>query len=185
MAIGLEDKQNVNPADADFPYGDVRDKTPTVAGTKWDRNTMSDYIQFFHKMLDEAGITPNGTLDNDYNGFQMYEAFRKLTRPYKLNALRLAYGGGVVTATNQFNDIGAIVWTQTSTGLFKGTLAGAFVSAAKTNIQVQLNGLSGVGSEIIARCTDANTIEIEAYYGGVLSDNPMSGAPYFMIMVFD
>ena len=184
MAIRLEDKQNVNPADADFPYGDVRDKTPTVAGTKWDRNTMSDYIQFFHKMLDEAGITPNGTLDNDYNGFQMYEAFRKLTRPYKLNALRLAYSVGVVTATNQFNDIGAIVWTRTSTGLYKGTLTGGF-DVAKTNIQVQRNGLSGVGREIIARCTNANTIEIEAYDGGVLSDNEMNGAPYFMIMVFD
>lgn len=184
MAIGLEDKENVNPADSDFPFGDVRDKTPSVGGTKWNRNMMSDYIQFFHKMMNEAGITPNGVLDNEYNGWQIYEAFRKLTRPYKLNALRLAYGGGVVTATNQFNDVGSIVWTRTSMGLYKGTLTNGF-NVVKTNIQVQLNGLTGTGREIIARCINVNTIEIEAYDGGILSDNPMNGAPYFMIMVFD
>lgn len=179
----LQDKVNTQAPDSDFPFGDLTDDNGTGNGTPANRELFSDSMQFFEKLMSEAGITPNGLLDNDSNGWQLYDAFRKLTRPYKLNALRLAYGTSVV-ATDQFNDIGPIVWTRTSPGLFTGTLAGAF-SPSKTNIQVQVNGLSGTGREIIARCTDANTIEIEAYDGGSLSDNPMIGAPYFMIMVFD
>lgn len=79
MAIGLEDKINVDPASTEFPYGDVRDKTPTVGGTRYDRNTMSDYIQFFHKMMDAAGIVPNGMLDNEYNGWQLFDALQLAT----------------------------------------------------------------------------------------------------------
>jgi hypothetical protein len=93
MALELVNKENVNAPDSDFPFGDVRDKTPTVGGTKYNRLTMSDYIQFFHKMMSEAGITYNNDLDNESNGWQFYEAFRKLTRPYRVISGKISQTG--------------------------------------------------------------------------------------------
>ena len=84
MAINLTSKPNVDPADSDFPYGNVKDNSGTNNGTPLNRLVLSDYIQFFHKLMDEAGISYNGVLDNDYSGWQFYEAFRKVTRPYKV-----------------------------------------------------------------------------------------------------
>ena len=79
MAINLTAKPNVDPADSDFPYGNVKDNSGTNNGTPLNRLVLSDYIQFFHKLMAEAGISYNGVLDNDYSGWQFYEAFRKFT----------------------------------------------------------------------------------------------------------
>ena len=78
MAISLINKPNVNPADSDFPFGDLRDNPGDFTGTPLNRLVLSDYIQFFHKMMSEAGVSYNGELDNDYSGFQFWEALRVL-----------------------------------------------------------------------------------------------------------
>ena len=74
--IKLESKTNVDAPSAAWPYGDVRNKTLSVAGTKWDKEQMSDIIQFFAKLMDASGIAPNGLLDNQTNGFQLFEALQ-------------------------------------------------------------------------------------------------------------
>lgn len=84
MAISLTNKPNTNAPSVDFPYGDLRDNPGDNTGTPLNRLVLSDYIQFFHKLMGEAGVTYNGDLDNEDNGFQLYEAFRKLTRPYRV-----------------------------------------------------------------------------------------------------
>jgi hypothetical protein len=159
MALELVNKENVNAPDADFPFGDVRDKTPTVGGTKYNRSTMSDYIQFFHKMMSEAGIAYNNTLDNEYSGWQFYEAFRKLTRPYKVYHAVITQAGtnAPVVSIKGVNDIGDIVWTRSNVGQYTGTLTGAFPDL-KTFVFV---GASLAPATVIsfARNTD-NTISL-------------------------
>jgi len=79
----LENKGNVNAPSVDWPFGEVRDKTLLVPGTKWDVEMMSDIIQFFSKMFDVSGIAANGLLDNELNGFQLFQAFQLFAGPWK------------------------------------------------------------------------------------------------------
>lgn len=67
---------NVNGATAEFPYGDVKDNTGSNNGTPLNRESMSDIFQFFAKLADEAGIVQNDILDNEYDGFQLFEALQ-------------------------------------------------------------------------------------------------------------
>lgn len=78
MAIKLEDKQNVTAPDAAFPFGDVKDNSGASDGTPLDRAVLSDYIQFFAKMLDASGVVANGLLESETDGFQYFEALQKL-----------------------------------------------------------------------------------------------------------
>ena len=74
MAILLENKQNVNAPNATFPFGDVKDNSGANDGTPLNRAVLSDYMQFFAKMLDASGVVPNGLLENNTNGFQYFLA---------------------------------------------------------------------------------------------------------------
>lgn len=125
--IPLQDKVNVDAPDSDYPFGKVRDDNGTGNGTPVDFDFLHDYTQFFEKLMDASGITPNGLPDNEYSGFQLYEAFIKMTRPYKLySGLLTQTGTSAPTFTEHFNDLGAVVWTRTGAGIYKGTLTGAF-----------------------------------------------------------
>jgi hypothetical protein len=75
MAIDLLEKDNIQPADSDFPFGNIRDKEPGVQnGTPVNVKTYGDFHQFFAKMFFESGLTYNNLPDNDYTGFQFYQA---------------------------------------------------------------------------------------------------------------
>lgn len=184
----LENKVNINPADSDFPFGDVRDKTTGIAGTKWNREMMSDYIQFFHKMFSESGLTYNEQLDNEYSGWQLYEAFRKITRPYKVYSGLISQSGTndpVVTVLG-LNDIGSIVWTRSTTGTYFGTLSGAFpVSKTWVSINQNVQTVSGLDAPncVILRGSD-NNVSIASLLGDTISDSQLVNIP-FEIRVYD
>lgn len=74
MAIKLEDKQNVNAPNATFPFGDVKDNSGANDGTPLNRAVLSDYFQFFAKLLGDSGIVANDLLESDADGFQYIEA---------------------------------------------------------------------------------------------------------------
>lgn len=141
--IDLTDKTNINPADADFPFGSVRDKTPSLGGTKYDKNTMSDYIQFFHKMMSESGVVPNGQLDNETNGWQLYEAFRKLTRTYRMYQATITQDStNAPVAVVHFNDLGFTpTWSRSNTGYYKLTSTNNF-----TDVKTVVRPISVPGS---------------------------------------
>ena len=130
MAINLTAKPNVDPADSDFPYGNVKDNSGTNNGTPLNRLVLSDYIQFFHKLMAEAGVAYNGDLDNQANGWQFYEAFRRLTRPYKVMTGTINQSGTsaptltIYENTLEFTPVasrsGAGVYALTSVGDFAG-----------------------------------------------------------------
>jgi len=80
--ISLLQKTNVDGPDSEWPYGTIRDKTMSQSGTPVNHEVYSDIHQFFMKMMDEAVITPNNQFDNEYNGWQLYEALIELITRY-------------------------------------------------------------------------------------------------------
>ena len=64
---------NVDPSSGDYPKGRVRDLNGG-AGTIVNEVLLGDLIQFFQKLIIDAGIVENGNPDNVSNGYQILEA---------------------------------------------------------------------------------------------------------------
>tara|TARA_R110002167_G_scaffold110087_4_gene280356 strand:+ start:17891 stop:18430 length:540 start_codon:yes stop_codon:yes gene_type:complete len=65
---------NVDAPDADFPKGRVRDKVGATIGTTYSEILHGDVIQFFQKLVIDAGISENNLPDNVTNGYQLLAA---------------------------------------------------------------------------------------------------------------
>lgn len=109
--IPILNKTNVDPADSEFPFGNIRDKTTLEDGTPVNVETYSDSHQFFMKMMSESGISPNNLLDNEYNGWQLWEALLyhcRNQRNYQRFYIKLSQAStGSPTVDNQAeNDLG-------------------------------------------------------------------------------
>lgn len=117
----LATKPNITPIDSDYPYGDIKDKTNTEQGTDANREVISDHFQFFERMFALSGITANGLPDNLTNGFQLYEAFRKLTRPYNVYTAKITQvGTGAPTAVVLENTLGTnVTLTRVGVGVYQ------------------------------------------------------------------
>ena len=72
----LVNKDNAAGADSDYPYGRNVDKTATTPGTKLNEEMFGDAIQFFEKLIDESGIIANELPDNEYSGWQLWDALK-------------------------------------------------------------------------------------------------------------
>lgn len=70
----LIDVPNTDGASSDYPKGNVRDKVGITAGTTGGAVLFADIIQFFQKLVIDAGITENSLPDNVSNGYQLIEA---------------------------------------------------------------------------------------------------------------
>lgn len=78
MARALWNKENIQAPDSDYPYGRIRNKIAGVqSGTPVNEEVYGDFHQFFARLMSEAGIEENGQADNNYTGFQLYEALLK------------------------------------------------------------------------------------------------------------
>jgi hypothetical protein len=77
MAVKLTSKPNTHPIDTDYPYGDIKDQDGLNIGTPVSREVYADFHQFFERLMARAEITHNDLPDNEYSGFQLFEAFVK------------------------------------------------------------------------------------------------------------
>ncbi|OJV51652.1 MAG: hypothetical protein BGO31_00160 [Bacteroidetes bacterium 43-16] len=103
--IKLENKANVMPPDADYPYGAIKNDTGTGDGTPVDVQVYGDIHQFFARLFAISGLTSNGLPDNLTNGFQLYDAFEKLAGLQSWTALTtpiLSVDTGTITAGTSF-----------------------------------------------------------------------------------
>lgn len=101
MARLLADKKNVQAPDSDFPFGRIKDNDGSNNGTPVDEDVYGDFHQFFEKLMSAAGITANKLPDNDYSGFQLFEA---------LEAVILTINGGLKRKIVEIGD-----WNMVST----------------------------------------------------------------------
>lgn len=107
--IKLQNKPNTNAPSASFPYGDLRDNPGDNTGTPVNRELLSDIMQTVEKIVAESGITPNGLLDNASNGWQLYDAMRKVFYPYKEYVGNFSVDGTTLTTLGIFrNDFTAV-----------------------------------------------------------------------------
>lgn len=74
MARSLANKTNVQAPDSDYPYGRIKDDSGASDGTPVDENAYGDMHQFFERLMNQAGVAHNEQPDNDYSGFQFFEA---------------------------------------------------------------------------------------------------------------
>lgn len=76
----LVNKQNVDAPDSDYPYGKIRDNPGNATGTPVDEDVYGDFHQFMERVFDKGkdsnlgNIVANELPDNDYTGFQLFEA---------------------------------------------------------------------------------------------------------------
>lgn len=97
----LQNFPNAIPPDSDYPYGDIKDNPGNGTGTPINRETNADLHQFLARMADKAGITLNDLPDNDYTGFQFFEALEGIIA-IKTQKDSLSFGisgGGAVLTT--------------------------------------------------------------------------------------
>lgn len=131
MAYAITDKPNTEAVSADYPYGNIKDTVGATPGTPVNKLVYADFHQFFAKMMDWAEVTANGLADNDYSGFQLFEAFMK-AKPYKVYVAQVTQvGTAAPTFVIQENTIGDIVWARNGVGDYEGTLASAFSTSDK------------------------------------------------------
>lgn len=99
----LQAAQNVDPIDADYPRGKVRDKDGATAGTTTNEVLFGDLIQFFQKLVVDASITENGLPDNVTNGYQLMEALVSKIRGIGLyrNTLTISTSGTYTPSTTE------------------------------------------------------------------------------------
>ena len=69
--------------DTKFPFGSIKNETPTEQGTPVVEEIYGDILTNNYKMLQEVGITPTGTQDSDTSQYQILEALKLL--PNSLN----------------------------------------------------------------------------------------------------
>jgi len=68
------------PQDTDlskWPFGQLKNETETEPGTPVVREIYGDLLVNMYKLLQDAGITPNGQEDSEENGYQILQAFKK------------------------------------------------------------------------------------------------------------
>ena len=131
--IKLLSKTNTVKTDADYPNGKIKNNPGDNTGNSLNENFFNDYVQLLEKIFTDSGITANGLPDNLANGYQLFTAFQKMSRPYNsYTALILQVGTGAPIAVVLENNLlvagTAIIWARTSQGVYTGTLAGAFTS---------------------------------------------------------
>lgn len=179
----LQNKTNVTAPDAVWLYGDINNNTGSGNGTPLDKEFTTDAMNFFERLMSKSSVVANGLPDNETNDWQLYEAFRELTKPYKIYAALLTQTGtnpptAVVLGPNE---IGNIVWTYIGVGQYKGTLVGAFPVA-----KLALLGSAEKGNNILTTVTsgNGNDVNISTYLSGTLA-NSFLGDTFIEIRVYD
>jgi len=182
----LENLTNVAAPTSEYPYGDLQNNTGTNNGTPVNRDLLTDLVQFGQKLAAEAGITINDTPDNATDGWQLYEAFRKLTRPYKVyTALLTQSSTNAPTVEVLENTIGNIVWSYSTTGEYLATLTGAFVSG-KTAIFIQDGAKTAGGNYYVtASIVSANVVSVFSSYSDFTGANNAITNRSIEIRVYD
>lgn len=180
----LTNKTNIDNSDANYPFGKSVDETGTNNGTPVNFERLNDWDQFFEKIFEESGLTANGLPDNASDGYQLYEAFRLMTRPYKVYAVNISQSGTTAPVPTEFqNELGIDPsdYNYSSTGQYTIDKVGAFVTN-KTFVMINQSG--GTSVDIRAQVISADQIVITSAAGGTATNGTI-GECSLEIRVYD
>ena len=149
---------NTEAPDADFPGGRLKNTVGANAGTRVNESMVGDWSQFFYKLMNEAGITPNGLPDSEYSGFQLYQALQGAV-PRKTVVEFTTEGDGEVEIITQAQLQSAVGAGKVfSKGSYLGTTENLFVDF---QIEVWAFELNTVGIwEKLNMASSGNNVEI-------------------------
>ena len=181
----LQNNTRAGAPNADYPFGYIVDENGSNNGTFIDSNFLNDLWQLKEKMFDESGLTANGLPDNLTNGFQLFEAFKKVLKPYKMATISVSQIGTDAPVITEIgpNDIGTITGEYTSTGSYKLVSTGNFdvgktfvVHGQSTNADTIVKAVAATVNYVSLVCYEATTGS--SINGRITSMN-------IQIMVFD
>jgi hypothetical protein len=167
--IPLIIKDNVNAPDTDNPFGSPRDRVGLVAGTLGNTKNFADVLTLLDKLMAEAEVfdpgnhAANGLPDNDYNGWQVYDALLAVIKDthkfdrYYVKLSQASTGAPTVDyqAENDFGVSGTISYQ--GVGDYRITFpSGTFPDVTKVFIKVGPPTLAGVS----IRCNISGTDKI-------------------------
>ena len=136
--IRIQDKTNTTAPSASEPFGNVKDDDGTFNGTPLNKEFFNDYIQFFEKLFAESNLNHNGLLDNETNGFQLFDALKHFVKDFIFEKYD-AYGDVPGQALPLTDNVGDIPLSP------KKTL-GIFHLTNEFNSNTQVSGISGINA---------------------------------------
>jgi len=144
--ILTQDKTNVTAPNSEYPFGQIRDRDGVIPGTPGSLEVYGDHHQFFEKLIRESTIIPNGLLDSEYNGYQLWAAFEehvKNLRNYTRYYIVVSQSGTSAPTINQQleADFGApTLVNRTATGRYNFFFTGSPIDlTGKTVIMCNAN----------------------------------------------
>lgn len=147
-----------NPTTAQ-PQGAFKNRTSPTAedGSYFEADWANDMSGFFARVLNVAGVTPNGTVDNGTNS-QLYDALMTAT-PGRLLAVRVFTSDTLVSKT-----AGAKKWKIKAVGGGGGSSAAVATGAGQTSMSN--GGGAGAYAEGIYDVTAINSLQVTIGAGG-------------------
>lgn len=169
----IKNKTNAIGVGGDYPYGDIRDDSGVFDGVPLDRELFADAIQFFERLMDKSGIVANGLPDNNNvsNGFQLYEAFRKVSRPYNVYTALISQSGiNVPTAIVLENTTGIVnpTFTRSGNGIYNVNFSSAILTTNKTTLN--FGPLTATTRHTAGSITSTSSVQIFSDNAGTLAD---------------
>ena len=129
---------NVDGASSDYPNGRIKNKNLTsgAPGTPVVEELYGDIIQFFQKLMIEAGLSPNDIPDNVTNGYQLFQAFLENVKNQQVARVLStgSYQGGADVIDYQ-NGEETVTFNKLSTGNYQLYLPAGY-SSIHTTIQL-------------------------------------------------
>ena len=135
---------NTEAPDADFPGGRLKNTVGLNPGTRVNESMTGDWAQFFYKLMVESGSTANELPDNEYSGYQLFEALLSAV-PKKFVKQLLVDGDGqvvTITRTEMQNAVGSGINAFSNGLMLAGTSVNQFTDV---KVVVYVLGLSAVG----------------------------------------
>lgn len=177
MAVALASKQNIEGPNAEYPYGSIRDRVGLVPGTPVDREVYSDMHQFFEKLMALAEIVHNDVPDNEYDGYQLFQAFGRLANGGSLSNLYAIDQTGVSNPTLQGlnNDLlpfSSTTATRTGVGEYEITFSPSLTVGDTFPNAVMLIPSSGQATSSVNE-----TVDCRMNNGKILISTAVSGTP--------
>lgn len=175
--IPLINKPNITASDSEYPYGNIRDRNGAIAGTPGNVEVYADMHQFFEKLVDESSVTANNLPDNEYNGWQLWEALQDRIyneREYNRFYIKISQSGtSAPTIDRQIkNDLGSSpVASYVGVGTYDLTFGSGVFGADTTKLMKWAEVNSG-GSTTYIRITTSTAMRLNTYDGsGTLANN--------------
>lgn len=191
--IKLQSKTNVDPPDSEYIYGSIRDQAGTTEGTPVNEEVYQDAHQFLERLMRLSDLVPNDLPDNEYNGWQLWDALvRHLGGAYQNCKLRCSQSGtndptiahvGINTIAQDGGD-GITSFTRALTGRYD--LVFAQNNLSLTNTYTYSASEAGFSGFVNFSVTATNTIRVETRDAtGALSDSILANTMIFIEVLND